>query len=187
MSAAPQLRVVGIAGSLRTGSYNRALLAAARELAPATLAIDIADLAPLPLYNADEDTDERRPAAVVQLKHAVAAADGLLIVTPEYNHSVPGVLQNAIDWVSRPALKSPLRDRPVALMGASTSLIGTARAQEQLKLVLLSTLALVLPHPGVVVTQARDKFEDGRLVHEPTRAFVQKFLHDFHQWMVRLQ
>jgi chromate reductase len=180
------VRVCGIPGSLRTGSYNRALLAAARELAPASMQIDVADIGAVPLYNADFDTDASRPAAVTALKEAVASADGVLFVSPEYNHSVPGVMQNAIDWISRPGNRSVLVGKPVAIIGASTGIVGTARGQQVLKVTLMSTLALVMPHPGVLVGQAAEKFADGRLTHEPTRLFLQKFLEDFERWIGRI-
>jgi chromate reductase, NAD(P)H dehydrogenase (quinone) len=181
------LRVLGIAGSLRKASFNRRLLNAAVELAPEALSIDVFDLSGIPLYNGDLDTDALRPSPVVRLKEAIRQADGVLFVTPEYNHSVPGVLQNAIDWASRPGGKSVLAGKPVALMGASTGAVGTARAQQQLKLVLLSTLAHVMPHPGVVVAQAAARFDgQGRLTDEPTRTFVAKFLKDFEHWISRV-
>jgi chromate reductase, NAD(P)H dehydrogenase (quinone) len=181
------MNILGIAGSLRRASYNRALLEAARELCPQEMRIDVFDLDDVPLYNADWDLDALRPAAVDTLKRAVSDADGLLIATPEYNHSVPGVLQNAIDWVSRPATKSPLVGKPVAIMGASPGAIGGARGQQQLKLVVMSTLALPMPHPGVVVGQAPDKFDAaGALVHEPTRLFLAAFLKDLESWVHRV-
>jgi chromate reductase, NAD(P)H dehydrogenase (quinone) len=184
--AAP-IRVLGIAGSLRRESYNRRLLAAARALAPQAMAIEIFDLAPIPLYNGDLDTEEGRPEAVVRLKRAITESDALLFATPEYNHSVPGVLQNAIDWASRPGGKSPFVGKPVALMGASPGAIGTARAQQQLKLVLLSTLAAVMPHPGVAVGNVAEKINPaGELIHEPTRQFLQSFLQDLWDWTHRI-
>jgi chromate reductase, NAD(P)H dehydrogenase (quinone) len=124
---------------------------------------------------------------VVRLKAAVAAADALLLVTPEYNHSVPGVLQNAIDWASRPGMKSPLAGKAAGIMGASTGAIGTARAQQQLKLVLLGTLSLVMPHAGVLVGQAKEKFDaSGTLTHEPTRQFVAAYMKEFETWVRRV-
>lgn len=180
------MNVLGIAGSLREGSFNRKLLRAAVMLAPDDMRIEVFDLAPIPLYNADLDTDERRPDAVHRLKTAIAEADALLIATPEYNHSVPGVLQNAIDWASRPGMKSPLADKSAAIMGASPGAAGTARAQQQLKLVLLSTLALVMPHPGVLVARAGEKFTDGKLSDEATREFVAAFLRDLRKWTARV-
>lgn len=178
-------KVLGLAGSLRQGSYNRMLLGAAVSLAPDRLTVTTFDIGRIPFYNADLDADGKRPDAVTALKEAVAGSDGLLIASPEYNHSVPGVLQNAIDWVSRPALKSPMRDKPVAIMGAAGGVIGTGRAQQVLKLTLMSTLALVMPHRGVAVGQARDKFVDGELAHEPTREFLAAFLNDFAAWIDR--
>lgn len=177
------MNVLGIVGSLRRGSYNRMLMDAAIELAPGGMLIETFDLTDLPLYNADLDTDELRPGAVRMLKQSTTHADGILIASPEYNHSVPGVLQNAIDWVSRPGMKSPLKGKPVAIMGASGGPVGTARGQQVLKLTLMSTLALVMPHPGVAVGRMKDQFEDGRLIHEPTREFVADFLRTFASWI----
>jgi chromate reductase len=177
------LRVLGIPGSLRGGSYNRRLLEAARELAPEGIEVELFDLAGIPLYDADLDTDEARPRAVERLKASIRTADAVLFATPEYNHSVPGVLKNAIDWASRPAGGSPLRGKPVAMMGASPGTIGTARAQMHLESVLLATLARPLPHPGVLVGGAKEKFDaDGRLVHESTRLFLRSFLEELSAW-----
>lgn len=182
------LRVLGIAGSLRHGSHNRKLLEAARDLAPDGVEIRIFDLADIPLYNGDRDKDQQRPEAVEEFKRAITNADALLIATPEYNHSIPGVLQNAIDWASRPAMKSPLAGKPVGIMGASPGALGAVRAQQQLKLVLLATLAAVMPHPGVTVGQVAEKFDTaGTLVHEPTRQFLTAFLQDLAQWSRRFQ
>jgi chromate reductase len=187
METTRPIRTLGIAGSLRRGSYNRRLLEAARELAPERMEIEVFDLADIPLYNGDLDRDGERPAAVERLKQAIARADSLLIATPEYNHSVPGVLQNAIDWASRPGGKSPFVGKPAGIMGTSPGAVGTARAQQQLKLVLLSTLAVLLPHPGIVVGQAAEKFgPSGDLVHEPTREFLRAFLRDLRDWTLRI-
>jgi chromate reductase len=177
---------MGIAGSLRRGSYNRSLLDAARQLAPPSMTIVPFQLDEIPLYNGDYDADHLRPPEVVRLKQAISEADALLIATPEYNHSVPGVLQNAIDWASRPGLTSPLAGKPVGMMGASTGAVGTARAQLQLKLVLMSTLSLVMPHPGILVSQAPQKFNTaGTLVHEPTCQFLASFLLELEKWAHR--
>ncbi len=180
------VRVLGVAGSLRRGSHNRKLLEAARDLAPDGVEIKIFDLADIPLYNGDRDKDQERPEAVEEFKRAISEADALLFATPEYNHSIPGVLQNAIDWASRPAMKSPLAGKPVGIMGASPGALGAVRAQQQLKLVLLATLAAVMPHPGVAVGQVAEKFDNsGTLVHEPTRQFLAAFLGDLAQWSRR--
>lgn len=181
------LRVLAIAGSLRRASWNRRLLEAARDLAPAGVAIEIFELASVPMYDGDLDTDAARPEAVEALKRAIAESDALLIATPEYNHSIPGVLQNAIDWASRPAMRSPLLDKPVAIMGASPGALGAVRAQQQLKLVLMATLAQVMPHPGVAVGLVADKFDaSGALAHEPTRQFLASFVAHFADWARRV-
>ncbi len=181
------IRVVGIAGSLREGSHNRRLLEAARTLAPRGMSLEIVPLADVPLYNQDLDRDGVRPAAVEALKSAVAGADAVLIATPEYNHSIPGVLQNAIDWLSRPAMRSPLAGKPVAIVGSSPGAMGAVRAQQQLKLVLMSTLAHVMPHPGVAVGQVHEKFDgDGELTHGATRDALSAFLQQFDQWVRRM-
>lgn len=186
LERAEPIRVLGLSGSLRRHSYNRRLLDAARILAPEWMEITSFDLGQIPLYNGDLDNDHDRPTAVMQFKQTVVAADALLIATPEYNHNISGVLQNAIDWASRPATKSPLAGKPTSIMGASTGAIGTARAQQQLKLVLFSTLALVMPHPGVTVGQAAEKFDHaGALVHAPTREFLQTYLRDFGYWILQ--
>jgi chromate reductase, NAD(P)H dehydrogenase (quinone) len=124
--------VVGFAGSLRRGSYNRALLRAAMELAPPTLHIVSHELDAIPLYNADVEA-AGAPPTVAQLRDAIRNADGLLIATPEYNHGVPGVLKNTIDWLSRPPNDSALNGKVAAVMGASRGMTGTARGQSQLR------------------------------------------------------
>ncbi|HEX7004104.1 MAG TPA: NAD(P)H-dependent oxidoreductase [Trueperaceae bacterium] len=174
---ATTIRLLGVAGSLRRHSLNRALLEAAALLAPPELEVEIFDLSGIPLYNGDIDNDEERPAEVQALKDAVSSSDGLVLATPEYNHGVPGVLKNAIDWVSRPAGRSPLRDKPVAIFGAAPGAFGTVRAQQQLKLVLLSTRARLLDHAGVLVTFAREKLAgDGEIVHAPTREHLRRVM-----------
>jgi len=184
---ASPLRVLGIAGSLRVGSYNRALLRAAQELAPAGMTIEIYELHTIPPYNADVEA-QGFPEPVVAFKKAIAEADALLIATPEYNHSIPGVLKNAIDWASRPPATSPLNGKPGAIMGASTGAIGTARAQQHLRLVCSYLNMLVMNMPEVLVVRAQDKVDaSGRLTDEPTRQFLAKFLQAFAQWVVRMR
>lgn len=181
------IHVLGIAGSLRAGSYNRALLRAAQELAPEGMSIRIFDIAPIPLYNADAQAGGD-PEAVVLFKTAVAEADALLIASPEYNHSIPGVLKNAIDWASVPARSSPLKGKPAALMGASTGMIGTARAQIHLRQVCAFTEMHLVNHPEVLVGRARDRFdENGRLVDETSRRFVRELLEALAAWTTLLR
>jgi chromate reductase, NAD(P)H dehydrogenase (quinone) len=179
------LRIVGIAGSLRGGSYNRALLRAAQELAPPTLRIDISDLTDIPMFNADVDA-RATPPTVTALRAAVHAADGLLLVTPEYNHGVSGVLKNAVDWLSQPLRGCVLEGKPTAIMGASTGLAGTARAQTQLRQSFVLTNTPVMLQPEVLVGRAQERFDaSGRLTDEPTRRFVAGFLVEFAAWLAR--
>jgi len=180
------IRVLGVPGSLRRDSYNRRLLQAARELAPAGMQIDIHEIGDIPLYNGDLDTDEQRPAAVTRFKQAIAEADAVLIASPEYNHTIPGVLQNAIDWASRPGFQSVLKSKPLGLMTASMGPVGGARAQQQLKLVFMGTLSLVMPHPGVAVGLAGTKFdEQGKLTDQATRDFIADYLRSLQAWTLR--
>lgn len=182
-----ELIVCGIAGSLRRDSYNRALLRAARDLAPDGMQIRIFDdLAEIPPYNADVES-AGDPPPVRALKTAIAEADALLVATPEYNHGVPGVLKNAIDWASRPAGKSVLVGKPAAVFGASPGVTGTARAQSQLRQAFVFTNTPVLPQPEVLVFRAPEKFnEQGALTHEKTREFVGLLLDGLADWTRRL-
>ncbi len=180
--------VLGFAGSLRRGSYNRALLRAAVELVPAGMAIEVFDLAPIPLYNADLDEDAARPAVVEDFKRRIRQADALLISTPEYNYSTSGVLKNAIDWASRPAQGSPLDGKPVALMGASGGDSGTARGQLALRHSFVFTNTFALNKPEVLVRRAQTRFDgDLRLTDEGTRKFVRELLEALAEWVGRIR
>lgn len=162
--------VLGIPGSLREASYNLALLRAARDLAPERMTIEIWRPNDVPLYNEDVEK-QGDPPAVKELKHKIAEADGLLLATPEYNHSVSGVMKNVIDWASRKP--NPLKGKPVALMGASPSPTGTARAQDAVRHCLANPQAFVLPKPETLVFGAAGKFDDsGNLTDETTRKIL---------------
>ena len=179
------LRVIGIAGSLRAASFNRALLSAARDLAPPELIIEVRELKDLPLFNEDLESDGV-PMAVGELRSAVRSADGLLLVTPEYNHGVPGVLKNAVDWLSQPLRQSALEGKPTALMGASTGLAGTARSQSQLRQAFVLTNSPVMQQPEVLVARAHEKFDAmGRLIDQPTHQFVSAFLTRLASWLAQ--
>jgi chromate reductase, NAD(P)H dehydrogenase (quinone) len=181
------LIVAGIAGSLRQASYNRALLRAAVEEAPAGMEIRTFDLALIPLYNGDVEA-QGDPEPVVALKAAIREADALLIATPEYNYGVPGVMKNAIDWASRPPGQSALSGKPAALMGATPGGTGTARAQLQLRQAFVFTQTLALPGPEVLVTRAHEKFdEQGRLTDETTRRYIRELLLRLAEWTDRLR
>jgi chromate reductase len=176
------VRVLGIAGSLRKASFNRALLRAAQELAPKEMEITVFDLAPIPSYNEDVEK-QGDPEPVAALKEAIRAADALLIVSPEYNYGIPGVLKNAIDWASRPPGKSPLNGKPAAIMGASAGMGGTIRMQLSLRQTFLFTETPVMLRPEVYVAKAQEKFDaDLRLTDEKTREFVGKLLAALVPW-----
>ena len=176
--------LIGISGSLRAGSWNSALLRAAQELVPAGSTLDIAAVDEVPLYNGDLDVDGG-PPAVQALKRRIADADGLVLATPEYNFGIPGVLKNAIDWASRPGFKSVLAHKPVAIVGAAPGVVGTARAQGQLKQVMLGTLCEVFPYPEVLVGRAQERFRDGRLEDEQTRTILTEMLEAYVAWIQR--
>jgi chromate reductase, NAD(P)H dehydrogenase (quinone) len=180
--------VCAIAGSLRRGSYNRALLEAARELAPEGMEIRIFErLGDIPLFNPDLEA-EGDPEAVQALKRAIGDADALLIATPEYNQGVPGVLKNALDWASRPPRKSVLGGKPTAIFGASPASTGTARAQSQLRQTFVFTDTPVLAQPEILVYRAQEKFDErGRLTDEKTRAYVARLLARLADWTRRLR
>jgi len=180
-------RVCGIAGSLRTGSYNRALLRAASELAPPELDIVIFDALPdVPMFNADVEA-EGDPEGVIALKEAIAAADGLLLVTPEYNAGIPGPMKNAVDWASRRHQDGPpvLRGKPTAIMGATPGRLATARAQANLRVSLANTGAIVMGHPQVHLMGARERIVEGELVDEDSRRFLTGLLEAFAEWISR--
>lgn len=186
MNASP-LTVVGIAGSLRKASYNRALLRAAQALAPERMKIEIHDLDGVPLFNEDLEA-AGVPQAVTDLRQAIAAADGLLIATPEYNHGVPGVLKNAFDWLSRPPRKSVLQGKPTALMGATPGTTGTARGQSQLRQSFVFTDTPAMLQPEVLVGRAHERFDaEGNLTDEKVRDYLGKFLERFAAWIDRLR
>jgi chromate reductase, NAD(P)H dehydrogenase (quinone) len=179
------IRVLGIPGSLRQGSYNRAALRAAIELRPPEVEIEAVDLRGIPLYDGDVEA-LGLPGPVQEVRARVAAADALLIVTPEYNFSVPGVLKNAIDWISRPP-DQPLAGKPTALMGASPGLLGTARAQYHLRQTCAGLNMLTLPRPEVFIGQAPQKFDAaGRLTDEAARKAIQGLLEALVAWTRRL-
>jgi chromate reductase len=181
------LTFLGIAGSLRGGSYNAGLIRAAIELAPPGITVLAFDLAAIPMFNADVEVGGD-PLPVAAFKDAIADADALLIATPEYNHCVPGVLKNAIDWASRPARASVLSGKPVAIVGASTGRGGTARAQAHLRDGLAYTGGLVLPLPEVLVGLATERFDDaGNLTDGDTRQEIRDLLVSLAAWTERLR
>lgn len=179
-------RVCGLIGSLRRGSYNRGLMNAAIEVGrDAGLDIIVFDrLRELPPYDADLDTDQTTPEPVQALKDAIRGAAGLLIATPEYNYGIPGLLKNAIDWASRPPRESPLNRKPAAIMGASTGMSGTIRAQLALRQSFLFTDTFALVQPEVLIPRCADRFDaSGRLTDQSTRDLIARQMQRFNIWI----
>ena len=180
---AEKLHVIGISGSLRAKSFNTSLLRAAQTLLPANMTLEAADIGGVPLFN--QDLESNVPEAVVTLKRKIRDADGLLIATPEYNYSIPGVLKNTIDWLSRPMKESPLDGKPVALIGAA-GISGTIRAQMHFHNIAMFTNMRLLPRPQLYVQMAFQKFDgEGNLTDAMTREKLGQLLAAFGDWIVR--
>jgi chromate reductase, NAD(P)H dehydrogenase (quinone) len=177
------VRIAAISGSLREASYNTASLRAVAELASDTLTVDVITLEGIELFN--EDVEARGwPPNVKALRDRVSPADGLIVATPEYNYGIPGVLKNALDWLSRPTGKGPIAGLPATIIGASPSTVGTARAQAHLRQVFFYNAIPLLPTAEVLIANAGDRFdEEGSLVHEPTRKFIAEMLRKFEPWV----
>ncbi len=186
MSDQPGVTILGISGSLRKASYNTAALRAAKELAPPGVMLETFDIAPIPLYNEDVRA-QGFPPAVEGFRARIKAADALLIVTPEYNYSIPGVLKNAIDWASRPP-EQPFNGKPIALMGASVGALGTARAQYHLRQSFVFMNGLVLNQPEVMIGAAGTRFDaEGNLTDEKSRELISALLAGLRDWTLRLR
>ena len=180
------LRILGIAGSLRRQSYNRAALRAATQVAPEGATIDIFEINGIPPFSEDDEQDP--PAKVVELKRSIRDADAVLFVTPEYNYSIPGVLKNAIDWASRPYGDSAWVGKPAAIMGASVGTIGTARAQYHLRQVMVFLNMFPLNQPEVMIAKAHERFDaEGNLTDEKTKEFIGLLLQGLVDWTRRLE
>ena len=186
MATEKPLNFLGISGSLRKQSYNTAALRAAQQLLPPGVTLETCDLGDIPLYN-DDVREKGYPASVEQFRARIAAADAVLIVTPEYNYSVPGVLKNAIDWASRPP-RQPFDGKPVAIMGASPGILGTARAQYHLRQSFIFMNAMVLNKPEVMIGGAATRFDAaGNLTDAKTGEFIKALLVALAEWTRRLQ
>jgi chromate reductase, NAD(P)H dehydrogenase (quinone) len=181
-----QFKILAFAGSLRKASYNKALVRAAVELSPENALIEVFDLEGIPPFN--NDNINNPPAKVAEFKEKIRKSDALLIATPEYNYSIPGVLKNAIDWASRPKEDNPLEDKPVAMMSASTGRLGGARAQYHLRQTFVFLNMLPVNRPEVMLSQAADNIDaNGKLTNEQTRALVRQLLEALVAWTTRLK
>jgi chromate reductase, NAD(P)H dehydrogenase (quinone) len=163
--------ILSILGSLRRHSNSSAVLRGLQEVASDRARIEVFSLDAVPLYNADLD-GEQKPTAVVELKEAIGKCDGLVLVSPEYNYGVSGVLKNALDWASRPGYQSVLRGKPTLIVTNSPGLVGGVRAQGQLRQTLAATLSRVIAVPEVVISQVHTKIQDGRLTDAVSLKFM---------------
>jgi chromate reductase len=182
------LKVLAISGSLRKSSFNTAALRAAAELAPEGMEVTLHEgLRDIPPYDDDQRTGTGYPPAVAAFRAAVKAADALLIASPEYNYSITGVLKNAIDWASRPP-EQPFDGKPIAIMGATGGLLGTARAQYDLRKIFVFLNGHVLNKPEVMIGQAATRFDaEGRLTDEATRGLIAQQMVALRDWTLRLR
>ena len=171
------LVILGIAGSTRQGSFNRLALRAAQGLAPEGSTVETFDIKGLPGFSQDDEANP--PAQVVELKQRIRNADAILLVTPEYNYSVPGVLKNAIDWASRPYGDSAWTEKPVAIMGASVGTLGTARAQYHLRQIFVFLNMFAVNQPEVMIAHAHKHFdEQGNLTDETAKKLIGQLLEE---------
>jgi chromate reductase, NAD(P)H dehydrogenase (quinone) len=181
MSDAGGIKVLGICGSLRKGSYNMAALRTAIALKPASMTVEVADISQIPLYNEDV-RQQGFPLPVQKLREQIAAADALLFACPEYNYSMSGVLKNAIDWASRPP-DQPFAGKPCAILGAAAGMAGSARAQGDLRRSMVFLDMHPLSKPEVLIGQAQTKFdENGNLTDEAAKGFIRDMMAALDRW-----
>jgi chromate reductase len=180
------VKILGFAGSLRKASYNRSLLRAAQDLVPNDARLEVFDLEGMPLFN--QDLEDQPTEKVKEFKAKIRAADAILIATPEYNYSIPGVLKNAIDSASRPFGDNAFEHKPVAIMGASIGMAGTARAQYHLRQCFVFLTCFALNQPEVMIPFAQDKIDkDGNVTDEKTRQKIKELLENLVVWTRRLK
>ncbi len=186
MESEDRVNILGIVGSLRKGSFNRALMRLALEVTPASARIEVFDLEGLPLFN--QDLESTPPERLKEFKAKIRAADAILIATPEYNYSIPGVLKNAIDCASRPYGDNAWEGKPVAVMGASIGMLGTARAQYHLRQSFVFLNMLPVNRPEVMVSFADKKVDgEGKLADETTRKLVRQLIENLVAWTRQVQ
>ena len=181
-----KLKIVGISGSLRKGSYNSALLRAAQALVPAEAELEILDISAVPVYNQDDEAN--MPQVVKDLKTKIEAADAVLFSTPEYNYSIPGGLKNMMEWMSRPYGQNSFDDKPAAIISSSIGVMGGSRAQYHLRQVFIELNMHSVNHPGVIVGFAQNKVDaQGNLTDEETKTRIKDQLQALVIWTKRIQ
>jgi chromate reductase len=185
VSVEQKIKVLAFAGSLRKGSYNKALVRAALEVSPENVTIEVFDLEGIPPFN--QDFGANPPQRVKEFKEKIRNADALLIATPEYNYSVSGVLKNALDCASRPRADTPLEGKPVAIMSASTGRFGGDRAQYHLRQSFIFLNMHPVNRPEVMLSSAADNVDtNGRITNEQTRQLIRQLLEALVEWTRRL-
>jgi chromate reductase len=180
------INILGFAGSLRKGSLNRHLLKASFDLVPSNAKLEIFDLDGIPPLN--QDFERSPPSKVIEFKAKIKASDAILIVTPEYNYSIPGVLKNAIDWASRPFGDNSFQGKPAAIMSASTGMLGGARVQYHLRQVFVFLDVHAINRPEVMVSQAEQKFDaNGQFTDEKGKELIRTLLNNLVNWCIKIQ
>jgi chromate reductase len=181
-----KISILGFAGSLRKGSYNKAILREALNQLPEDVALELFDLEGIPPFN--QDFESNPPQKVREFKQKIRAADAILIATPEYNYSIPGVLKNAIDWASRPYGDNAFEGKPVGIMSAAGGMLGGSRAQYQLRQVFVFLDMHPLNRPEVIVAAAHEKIDQsGRVTDQKTREKIRELLEALVKWTRRLE
>jgi chromate reductase len=181
-----KIKVLAFAGSLRKGSFNKALIRCAVEVAPENVAVEVFDLEGMPLFN--QEFEANPPQRVKEFKDKIRAADALLIATPEYNYSISGVLKNAIDCASRPRADTPLEGKPVAIMSASTGRLGGARAQYHLRQAFIFLNMHPVNRPEVMLSDALHNVDtDGKVTNDQTRQLIRQLLEALAVWTIKLK
>jgi len=186
MAQPPKIAILGISGSGRKRSFNSALLEAAKQLLPSNATLEVSDVSRLPLYNQELEHD--MPEVVMELKRKIRGADAILIATPEHNYSITAVLKNAIEWGNRPPRDASWSGKPAAIISASTSLRGGARAQLHLRQIMIDLNMYPINRPQLMVANAGDKFgEDLQLTDEESRQTLRDVLSCLVDWTLKLQ
>jgi chromate reductase len=181
-----KIKVLAFAGSLRKSSYNKALIRAAVEVAPENVVIEVFDLEGIPLFN--QEFEANPPQRVKDFKDKIRAADALLIATPEYNYSIPGVLKNAIDCASRPKADTPFEGKPVAIMSAATGRFGGARAQYHLRQAFIFLNMQPINRPEVMLSDAQHNVDaEGKVTNDQTRQLIRQLLEALAAWTIKLK